>query len=359
MIRFFCFSLLAGPFACEEKASEDTAASNDTAGTGDSNAKEAERKPTRLEKALTQLEATANAPDSGGPPPGGIYSQAQADAVLAPGAATKVEVARPGNPPRRVFRPAGPGSSAPSARDEAAQLSWTWQGKSVPTIEFKLDFRSGTSKKSEKQSASPLQFKATVKKPRIAGADEAVRKQLEPLTAQFAGATLSWNQARNGATTPLTMGDTGGPTGEDAARFLSGLLSDALVAFPSTPVGQGALWMTTSRETMLGFETITLRMMQLKELTADGAIVSVTTHRYATSDAIPLPGAPADAKLAQFGASSNAEITLASGAALPTTATVSTQLDLVVTVPTQPGVGSPVRATAQLVLGDNGKAGGG
>lgn len=312
------------------------------AGAGDDARRQ--RKPTRIEKALTHLDARTPAGAHDGPPPGGIYGAAAADAVLAPGAATKVDVAVPGAEPRRVLHPAAP--TAGLSDETPASLSWVWQGKSVPPVDFELKF--GLAAQPQRATT---ELRATVRKPKIAGLPAPLLKQFKPLTKQFAGATVTWSQAPNGAATPLIVGGAGGPTGEDAARFLAGMLSDALVAFPSSPVGQGALWMTTSREILLGFETITLRMVRLVSLASDSATLSVTTHRYATSDAMPLPGAPVGSKLVQFAVTSEATVGLNWNAAVPAGAQVATQLQLIMTVPDRPESGVPVRASANLTLG--------
>jgi hypothetical protein len=216
----------------------------------------------------------------------------------------------------------------------------------VPPVNFELKFALAA-----KPQAATTELRAKVRKPKLAGLPASLRKQFEPLTKQFTGATITWSQAPNGAATPLIVGDAGGPTGEDAARFLAGMLSDALIAFPSSPVGQGALWMTTSREILLGFETITLRMVRLVSLASDSATLSVTTHRYATSDAMPLPGAPVGSKLVQFAVASEATVALNLNASLPTDARVATQFQLIMTVPDRPESGVPVRASANLALG--------
>ena len=272
-----------------------------------------------------------------------------------------MEVAIPGNEPRRVIRSA----ALRAAVKTSASLQWIWQGKPVPPIDFELNFRHAAPAASAPQAeghAAPWSVSAKVVNPTIADLPPEARAQFQPLTKQFAGATVTFDQSANGAVTPMVVGGAGGPTGGDAARFLAGMLSDALLAFPTTPVGQGALWMTTSRESLLGFETITLRMVRLEALSPEDATFSVTTHRYATSDAMPLTGAPVGAKLVQFAVSSEAKIVAASispgtrgetgetQASLPRSAEVSTKIELVMTVPDRPNAGLPVRASSTLTL---------
>ncbi len=300
--------------------------------------------PTRIEKTLSKLDSKAPTEANNGPPPAGIYTTADANAVMAPGASTQVEVAMNGAEPRRVLQPAAPKPGL--SREIPASLSWVWQGKAIPPVDFELTFRVVS-----KPQTAPSEFRAKVGKPQLTGLPAPLRKQFEPLTKQFEGATVTWVQAPNGAATPLVVGDAGGDNGEDAARLLAGMLSDVLVTFPSTPVGQGALWMTTSREVLLGFETITLRMVRLEALLPSSVALSVTTRRYATSDAMPLPGAPTGAKLAQFSATSEAKVTLELDASLPASADVATELQMIMTAPERPNSGVPVRASSKLTLG--------
>jgi hypothetical protein len=115
---------------------------------------------------------------------------------------------------------------------------------------------------------------------------------------------------------------------KDVERSLSDSLSLLTIPYPEKPLGAGAFFMVTSRDDYLGLDQVTNRMIKVKEVTAQGATLDVSTKRYAANRSFDFPGLPPniDRNLGEFQATSDGTVQYPLGALLPTQGEVSSVL---------------------------------
>ncbi|HEX7669987.1 MAG TPA: hypothetical protein VF395_10400, partial [Polyangiaceae bacterium] len=75
-------------------------------------------------------------------------------------------------------------------------------------------------------------------------------------------------------------------------RSASDGLSLAFLPYPTEPVGEGAFWMVTCRETFAGLDVVSYRMMKLEKIDGPRATISVNTKRYVAGGQVGFAGIP-------------------------------------------------------------------
>jgi hypothetical protein len=105
----------------------------------------------------------------------------------------------------------------------------------------------------------------------------------------------------------------------DYLRALSDALALVTLPAPAEPLGQGAFWMTTTREGVYGLDLVTYRMVKVEKLEGDQVTLSVGTKRYATSDRFEFAGLPPEVPktLLEFDAKSEGRLEFKAGAPFP------------------------------------------
>jgi hypothetical protein len=100
------------------------------------------------------------------------------------------------------------------------------------------------------------------------------------------------------------------------------------IPYPDKPLGAGGYFMVTSRDEMMGLDLVSYRLIKVKQVTAEGATLEVSTKRYAASRSFDLAGLPPDVDktLAEFQANSDGSFELPAGALLPTKGTINSVL---------------------------------
>lgn len=264
-------------------------------------------------------EAVANAAEgqpagaaeaSKGPPPDGILGAARADAESKVGSAPKVVMGSSGSEPRVTLT-----STLPTQpRSGTSELSLRTGASMLPTTELRYEtvFGSGA----DETAASRFTLK-------VVGADLAANQ-----SARIPEEMAQELRKLKGSTFRFPAGDvlTGTPSFELAKGANSELetlmqaaaaaLTEAIPVLPAEPVGAGAFWMTTSRESLLGADVVAYRMTKLSELEGDRAVLEVTTKRYLAAGGIGLPGIE-QAPVRQFQAESTTQMTVVSKERLP------------------------------------------
>jgi hypothetical protein len=111
------------------------------------------------------------------------------------------------------------------------------------------------------------------------------------------------------------------PAFRDALQGLSDTLAILALPYPSKPVGLGAYWMVTSRDTVIGLDVVTYRLVKVEKVAGTSVEVSLNTKRYAASSAFDVEGLPPDAPhvMGEFRAGAEGKLTLAAGEAFPKT----------------------------------------
>ncbi len=270
--------------------------------------------------------SAAPAQVEGGPPADGVFAPGAADKEIARGALPKLTVGSDGAEPRVKL---GVGKSP-------AKMSGTMQ------IALQADPRQGAipvllglsiePKKTDpgKEGDAPVSRPVSV---RITSAKidaPSVPKELDEQLAKLKGSKIEYSILPSGAGAGFRFDVPQGAPEEfkDVVRALSDSLGMLTIPYPDKPLGAGAYFMVTSREDFQGLDLVSYRMVKVKQVTAEGATLDVSTKRYAASRSIDLPGLPPEIEknLAEFQASSDGTVELGAGALLPGQGQVSSVL---------------------------------
>jgi hypothetical protein len=264
----------------------------------------------------------------GGPPADGVFAPGAADKELARGGMPKITLGSEGSDPKQLLGPC----------KTAGKLSGTIQ------IAMQQDPRQGAipvllnvtiePKKVEgaKEGDGPVSLPVSV---RVTGAkidvDAAqVPKELNEQLAKLKGSKVDYSILPGGAGAGFRFDSPKGAPEEfkDVVRALSDSLSLLTIPYPEKPLGAGGYFMVTSRDDFLGLDLVTYRMIKVKEVTAQGVTLDVSTKRYAANRTFDFPGLPPniDKNLAEFQATSEGSVQLPLGALLPTQGEVSSVL---------------------------------
>jgi hypothetical protein len=322
--------------------------------------------------------------DANQPPPNGIFAPGQADAILGPMAAPKIEVFDDGKEPRIqlhaqapvgverlpvVLQVASQGRPVlpPLLIDlvlgdaKAVEAASAKAAGAKKTTAKKADAKDATSLKSSGENASstneasPSELVARVEKAAIAGVDPAqLPPQFRELVAHLRGSQLRL------ALTPTGIGTVARDVPKDlkpeAAGDLElplGVLEDVLTGLytpsPGKPVGEGAYWMVTDRRRSMSTDVVRYRVIRVTGIVGDRAILSVDTRQYATSNKFELALGPelAGASLAGYGGAGKSEFEVAPGTRWPAKGSTGIRFDLRVL---PPGASDPQAAGASIPL---------
>jgi hypothetical protein len=271
-------------------------------------------------------------PGQEGPPPNGVFEAGEADKQLAKGAPPKIALGGEGTEPKiTLAMQPKPGFK----RDLTVQIilrSGPRQG--MPPIDFGLGLEAAKPKPAAApgaapapapavaSAAEPIAMSATVKAVRISPSQAAgVPKEFDTELAKLKGSKIEFRIAPNGAGDGFhyQMAKAADPGLENAVRSLTEALASLTLPYPDKPIGAGAVWMATTRETAIGVEVVAYRIIKLESIT-DGKIkLSVNIKRYATGTKFDLPELPKDATftLEQFDSQGEGQLEIAKEAPLP------------------------------------------
>ncbi|HVU02858.1 MAG TPA: hypothetical protein VHE30_13955 [Polyangiaceae bacterium] len=251
------------------------------------------------------LEAVAAAASPGapgtpgaGPPPSGVFPPGAADHEIRPGEPPKLALGGKGSGPTIQFAPAIPKKKLEGQVEVSVQ---TGPRSAMPTIDLLVSF-DPPAKPAADAPPGPLTMTGRVTASKLAKDQPG---DLPPgLDAQIAKA--------RGSRFELALSPTGGArftTVEVAKDFDTELgqvvksatdsLSAVLGPYPSEPVGEGAFWMVTSRETFAGLDVVVYRMTRLEKIDGTNAIISVSSKRYVAGGRLGFAGLPPH-QLAEF-----------------------------------------------------------
>ena len=311
--------------------------------------------------AAASAEETGSGPSSAqGPPPKGIFEPGAADQQLAQGKAPIITLGSEGEPPRvrlSAMQPE-PGSKHPFG----VKLSIRAGRTLVPTIEYELVLEAPATKPpapgdDQPQTPGPIDVSA-----RIVGAafdSEAARKlpdRERGLDKEFKGGKVAFRMDPNGAGSGFSAELKAGtdPGLQHAVDALGEVLAMATLPYPDKPVGKGAYWMATTRETYTGFDTVAYRLVKVERIQEDSVFLDMNVKRYAANATLPASRMPPnlkDLRLEGFQCTGNAKLTVRSGTPVPIGGRLSSDL-LVLAVSSQaPGPPLPIlqsRTNAEL-----------
>jgi hypothetical protein len=263
----------------------------------------------------------------GGPPADGVFAPGAADKELARGGMPKITLGNEGSDPKQLL---GPSKSAGklSGTIQIAMQQDPRQGAIPVLLNVTLEPKKVEAGKDDGPVSLPVSVRVTGAKIDVDAAQ--VPKELNEQLAKLKGSKVEYSILPGGAGAGFRFDSPKGAPEEfkDVVRALSDSLSLLTIPYPDKPLGAGGYFMVTSRDDFLGLDLVTYRMIKVKELTAQGATLDVSTKRYAANRSFDFPGLPPniDKNLAEFQATSEGTVQLPLGALLPTQGEVSSVL---------------------------------
>jgi hypothetical protein len=321
----------------------------------ESPAPSAEIKKPALDPALAQVVASASAqaaptkPTAEGPPESGVFGEGAADRELARGAPPRFTMGADGAEPRVSLSSMLPkGVTALRLR-----FSSSSGGRGTLPLDFRLAVEpiGATPKPSEAGKGGDYAARVVavdVDTAQVAVADPKLKTELGKLR----GSRIRFKLAPSGAGSDFSIerAKTANVEFEDTLRSLSELLATLLFPYPEKSVGAGAYWMATTRENVLGMDTVAYRMVTVEKVEGDSLSLKLDSKRYAASQVAPeLPGLPPSAgaaRIEQFKSVGQGTITVTRGSVLPTEGKLNQELIVFLSLSNQPG--QPAILQAQI-----------
>ncbi len=261
--------------------------------------------------------ASDNAPTAGGPPPSGIFGPGEADKALVKGAPATLTLAGDGSEPRVQLGPLKAGTKFSNTITISSQ-SDPQQGPIPISFAFSLEAQKPKSD-SDAGAAGPLLVSVKVTGASINA--PGVPPELNAAIGKLKGSHIEFRVGAEGAGSNFHIDTQKGvdPAFKDALQGLADALGMLVLPCPSKPVGLGAYWMVTSRDTLIGLDVVTYRLVKVEKV--DGSVVqlSLNTKRYAASPAFDVPGLPPEAphSMGEFRAQAEGKLELAAGDVFP------------------------------------------
>lgn len=264
----------------------------------------------------------------GGPPADGVFAPGGADKELPRGAMPKITLGSEGSEPRQLLGP----SKSPAKLSGTIQIAMQQdprQGAIPVLLNVTLEPKKAEAAKDGDGAVSlPVSVRVTGAKIDVDAAQ--VPKELNEQLAKLKGSKVDYSILPGGAGAGFRFDSPKGAPEEfkDVVRALSDSLSLLTIPYPDKALGAGGYFMVTSRDDFLGLDLVTYRMIKVKEVTAQGVTLDVSTKRYAANRVFDFPGLPPniDKNLAEFQATSEGTVQLPLGALLPTQGEVSSVL---------------------------------
>jgi len=283
-------------------------------------------------------ESGNNGPD--GPPPTGIFAPGAADKAMAKGAPAALTLGSDGSAPRIQLGPVPKPGTKRAGSIEVATQSDPRQGAIPISLALSLEAQKP---KAESDAGAPSALQMLAK---VTGATinaPGVPAEIAAGLAKLKGSHVDYQLSPDGAGSNFRYEATKGvdPAFKQAIEALSDTLVVLSLPFPTKPVGVGAYWMITTRDSVMGLDVVTYRLLKLEKLEGNVATLNLSTKRYAASPSFDIEGLPPDAprNMGEFRAQSDGTLTMAAGEAFPK----SGQLDSVVAA----GLGAPDPKTKQ------------
>jgi hypothetical protein len=261
----------------------------------------------------------------GGPPPDGVFAPGAADKEATRGSLPKITLGSEGSAPKLLL---GPGKSAKklSGTIQIALQSDPRQGAIPVLLEVTIEPKKVEGTEGDKPVSQPVSVRVNGAKIDAPGAP----KDLDTQLAKLKGSKLEYSILPGGAGAGFRFDVPKGAPDDfrDVVRSLSDALALLTMPYPDKPLGAGGFFMVTSRDELMGLDLVTYRLVKVKQVTAEGATLDVSTKRYAATRTFDFPGLPPDIdrNLAEFQATSEGTVELPLGALLPTKGQISSVL---------------------------------
>ncbi|MEO7037412.1 MAG: hypothetical protein ABI548_25890 [Polyangiaceae bacterium] len=258
-----------------------------------------------------------NAPGAGGPPPSGIFGIGEADKALLKGAPATLTLGGDGSEPRVQLGPLKAGTKLSNSITISSQ-SDPQQAPIPISFAFSLEAQKP---KGDGDAGVVAPLSVSVKVTAASINAPGVPPDLNAAIGKLKGSRIDFRVGPDGAGTNFHVDTQKGvdPAFKDSLQGLADSLAMLVLPYPNKPVGVGAYWMVTSRDTLIGLDVVTYRLVKVEKV--DGATVelSLNTKRYAASPAFDVPGLPPEAphSMGEFRAQAEGKLELAAGDAFP------------------------------------------
>lgn len=306
--------LLASVCACQKEPEQVATEQQQDAGAVD---KAAQIDPS-LAKAVeaANAKAPAQAGAASGPPPNGIFGPGGADKELPVGAPAKITLGGQGEAPRYTLSGATfkPRDKMKGTIQMAVQ---TDPRQGALPVDFSLSFE-GKPPVAEPGAAvqALTHVVATVEAASVGAVDlpPAVTDSLKKLK----GSRIEYQLAANGAGsnfTPMLTKQAAGSELTNVFNALGDALATMTLPVPDQPIGTGAFWMATTRERVMGLDTVTYRLIRVQRAEPTQMTLTLETKRYAASADFSL--VPGNWTLVEFQSAADGTAMIAHGQPFP------------------------------------------
>ncbi|MBX3182764.1 MAG: hypothetical protein KIT72_18775 [Polyangiaceae bacterium] len=290
-----------------------------------------------------------------GPPASGVFTPGAADGRIAKGTMPQVELGGEGSGAKIALRSLLP---KPGTKQRVPVVLAFQPGPRVPPVEVRFELSFEVQKPAEGKAELPVLIQTTDVQPGP-GVGGDLPKQL----AQLKNSKIRYLLAEGGGALGLEVElAKGAPADlEDLLRSVAENVVASQVSFPDKPVGEGAVWMSSSRGPHQGTDALAYRMVTVKKITGDGGPstvveLEVKSKYYAADSSIRRPGIPPGLNpvMVQFRSEGQGMILLEAGKPAPEgISNLSTAVVMHDSADTSKQMS--MQGGAQVVLGDRGK----
>ena len=308
--------LLAPVWACQKEPEQVATEQNADADAGAVD-KAAQIDPS-LAKAVEAAKGKAPSPSgsASGPPPNGIFGPGGADKEMPVGAPAKITLGGQGEAPSYTLSGATlkPRDKMKGTVQMAVQ---TDPRQGALPVDFSLAFEGKPPVAQPGAATSALtHVVATVEAANVGavGLPPALVDQLKKLK----GSRIEYELAANGAGsnfTPILSKQAERSEFTNVFNALGDALATMTLPVPDQPVGTGAFWMATTRERVMGLDTVTYRLIRVQRAEPTQLTLTLETKRYAASSDFSL--VPGNWTLLEFQSAADGTAMIAHGQPFP------------------------------------------
>jgi len=295
-------ALVALP-ACEQKKSESPPVEHAAA---DGGAAAQHGVDKSLAEAVAAVAGNPGA-DQKGPPESGVFAPGAADREMRAGDYPKLVLGNKGTGDTIQF--AGLPKPMKKLEGRVEVAIQTGPRSAMPTIDLGVTFEP-ESVKGEPGAAVPVPVNGKVASAKLAAEQPGeLPAGLDKQVAKAKGSRIGFEFAPAGGArvTDVVPTKDMDESFVQVVRSASNAFSVAFLPYPTEPVGVGAFWMVTSRESFAGLDVVVYRMMKLEKIDAGHATISVSAKRFVAGGDIGFQGLPPH-DIAEFAGNTNGRI---------------------------------------------------
>jgi len=356
------FALLSFLALASCKKEEDAAASAGDAGTD-------LRQPAvdpNLAKAVAAASAeadTAPATSAEGerPPPKGVFAPGEADQKIKKDAPPKLVFGDGGEQPRITLATAPPAPSDKFPFD--VEVSIRVGRNLTPNLRFGLVYERAKAAAHKPATAAEEQAPTSALPEPVDAMVRVASTSLDPaqaaripeserdLIAGFKDSKMRFRVAPDGGImgVGIELAKRADPGLRQPLEALGEVVDLLLLPRPTQPVGKDAYWMTTTRESIAGIDTVAYCMVRVREVQGGVAVLDLSAKRYAASSAVDLSGAPpelGELRIDGFQATASGTLRVQSGVPVPLSGQLSSEVSAMAVTPKAPGQVVPLLQAA-------------